>query len=213
MVFAPTGSVSGEGKVANIRWLGRALLIMVGLGASIAASAEPPLFDTATETTYRQVTWEDFKGRPARRQLEQARISTAIQAVPLEIKVTLVDQGSWVAVPLAVEFYSAMSKVESSVGKGARTDQLLAHEQGHFDLTEIMPRRLNRRLVGLESQGASTKGARANLIKKIERAYDQAAEELSELQSSYDARTRHGIARQEQRQWSEKIAEMLAGAG
>ena len=188
------------------------MAVVCGL-AALSAIAEATWFDTETETTYRQVTWDDFKGRVKRGQFEQARISTAIQAAPLKIKVTPINKGFWVAAPLAVEFYAAMNKSESSVGRAARTDRLLAHEQGHFDLTEVIARRLNRRLATVESQGASVAGARKNVKKKIDLAYRQAAEELAELQASYDQETRHGLAAAAQRQWSEKIAGMLVAAG
>lgn len=194
-----------------------AAAVVLGLatpGLATPGLAGPPPFDTGTETSYRRVTWDDFKGglgsSPSGRGIERAWISTAIHAVPFEVKVTSTRKGHWVASPISILFYSAMNKAESSAGQGARTDLLLAHEQGHFDLTEVVARRLNRRLDGVESRGATGEAALADVKQKIDRAYQQASAELAELQARYDEETWHGKKRVEQREWIVRIGEMLA---
>ncbi len=179
------------------------------LASSPEAVAEKTRFDTATETTHRQVTWDDFKGRLTRSKTEQAQISTAIHTAPFDVKMTQLNKGFWVANPLALEFYAVMSKVRSGAGKAARTNQLLAHEQGHFDLTEIMARRLAQKLVGVEGQGASAKKARASVVARIERAHRETVDALHVWQAEYDRETNHGVHRRRQRQWSEKISSIL----
>lgn len=191
------------------------LLFRLALAAwllATAAAAAAPRFDNATETTHRQVTWADFKGRLSGSAAEQAQISTAIQSLPLEVRATPVNKGYWVAAPQAVHFYATMNKALSGAGKGARTELLLAHEQGHFDLTEIMARRLSQRLAGVEAQGASAEEARANVMAKIDRAHRAAVAELAEAQALYDRETKHGVVRRKQRQWDRRIAVMLEEA-
>ena len=187
-------------------------LAILVLGAPATALAEKIRFDTDTETTHRQITWDDFKGRLTRSKIEQAQISTAIHTAPFDVKMRQLNKGFWVAAPLALEFYAAMSKVQSGAGKAARTDQLLAHEQGHFDLTEIMARRLGQKLVGVEGQGASAAQARSNVISKIEQAHREAVDALHAWQAEYDRETQHGVHRRRQRVWSEKISELLRAA-
>ncbi|MEM7585813.1 MAG: DUF922 domain-containing protein [Acidobacteriota bacterium] len=187
-----------------------AAMICVLALAPTVAWAEKTRFDTPTETTHRQITWDDFKGRLTRTQVEQAQISTAIQTAPFEVKMTRLNKGFWVAAPLALEFYAAMSKVQSGAGKAARTDQLLAHEQGHFDLTEIMARRLGHKLVGVEAHGETSAQARAALIEKVERAHRVTVDELNAWQAEYDRATHHGVHRRQQRQWTKKINAWLS---
>ncbi len=213
-----------------------------------------PRFDTETETTHRRVTWDDFQAeasrlpggeqteqRPEGEQMEQrsgggktrhgegeqARISTAIQSDPFDLKVTLINRGSpgggqaeqrpgggqtehlWLAVPLEIAFYATMDKRSSGAGKGARTELLLAHEQGHFDLTEIAARRLAGSLGGAFGQGTTGAEARTDALDKIQRAYDLAVSELEEQHARYDLETSHGQSARDQRDWNENIARML----
>ncbi len=179
-----------------------------------------PRFDTETETTHRLVTWDDFQAEPSRpargRRIrpgegEQARIATAIRSDPFDVKVRLINRGYWVAVPLGMTFYAAMDKRSSGAGGGARTDLLLAHEQGHFDLTEIAARQLVRSLGGVEGQGTTGSQARAAVLEKIQQAHDRAVLELEEQQARYDQETSHGQSARGQRDWNDQIARMLQG--
>lgn len=178
----------------------------------IAEADDVPPFDNEKQASYRQVTWDDFRGKARRAGEEQARIATAIQAAPIDVKASMINKGYWVALPLSIRFYAAMDKSSSAVGRGGKTELLLAHEQGHFDLTEVMARRLGQRLAGVEGQGASAAKARANVMGKIQRAHDEAVEELRELQARYDRETYHGRSHLGQDEWAEKIAEMLREA-
>lgn len=187
-----------------------------------------PRFDTEAETTHRRITWDDFLAeaprspgkRPARRgDSEQARISTAIESDPFDLKVRLINRRSpgggqteqlWVATPLDMTFYAVMDKQQSGVGRDARTELLLAHEQGHFDLTEIAARRLLESLAGIEGRGATGAEARTDALGKIQDAYERAVAELEEQQALYDLETSHGQSARRQRDWNQEIARRLA---
>ncbi|MEM7354274.1 MAG: DUF922 domain-containing protein [Acidobacteriota bacterium] len=188
--------------------LGLCGVLANGVFASLAM-AESPSFDHATETTYRRITWDDFRGRLSTSKAEQAQISTAIQSLPFEVEARPLNKGYWVAAPRTVCFFATMNKELSGAGKGARTKLLLSHEQGHFDLTEVVARRLSQRLAGVDAQGASAEEARASVLAKIDRVYRDAVEELGALQRRYDRETQHGVARRVQREWNEEIAAML----
>lgn len=187
-------------------------LVAISLVATMT-SAQAPVFDSATETTHRLITWDDFQGKLSRSKAEQAQISTAIRAKPFEVRATPTNKGFWNAVSTEVVFYATMDKTLSGAGKGARNDLLLSHEQGHFDLAEIVARRITRRLRGLESHGATEEEARGNLLKSLGQAHEQGLEELAELQADYDRDTRHGVARRRQKEWNEKITNWLAEVG
>lgn len=192
------------------RWIGAFLATLVA--SQPLAGAQRPPFDHEGATTHRLIGWDDFRGKASRSDEEEARIVTAVEAAPLEVRTSRINKGYWVASPLAVEFYAAMDKRKSSVGRDARTDQLLAHEQGHFDLVETIARRLGRGLAGVEAEGMTAAKAQAAVLRKIEQAYAEAVAELGELQATYDRETGHGTDHHAQREWSEKIAAMLLDA-
>ena len=83
---------------------------MLGSGAAGAQVAEPPRFDTKSATTYRRITWKDFRGKASRSEGQRAHIATSIESEPFDVKTTLINRGSpgggqtegiWVAVPHA----------------------------------------------------------------------------------------------------------------
>lgn len=194
-----------------------ALLLPVGASgpASAASLAEPPVIDDEARTTWRQVTWEDFKGRwrkLSRLTNEGAYIATGIQLADWQTRPEPTGDGTWVAEPQGLAVYSFMEKYMSSYQPGSNTDYALAHEQGHFDLSELVARRLALRLVGVTGRGDSPGAAAEDLQRKVDQRFSAALEELDRLQSSYDGETRHGGRKNAQRKWWKEIPEMLEEA-
>src|SRR5690606_8052946 len=64
-------------------------------------------------------------------------------------------------------------------------DQLLIHEQYHFNITEIIARRMRKEMVSIGKE---------NLTKNIlNRLYNKHINELHKLQSQYDFESKHNI--------------------
>ena len=82
--------------------------------------------------------------------------------------------------------------------------QLLAHEQLHFDLTEIAVRRIRKRFEELKDACAEPGGSEIipGEIEKIDR-------DLQEEQRRYDRETAHGVNAAAQAKWAEKIRKLL----
>jgi len=83
-----------------------------------------------------------------------------------------------------------------------RTDYILAHEQGHFDITEIFARRLNEALQNYHFNKRSFK-------KDIGQIYQAIVKEKEEYQKRYDGETDHSRNRKTQYDWLEKIENLL----
>lgn len=83
-----------------------------------------------------------------------------------------------------------------------KTDYILAHEQGHFDITEIFARKLHEALQNYEFNKKSFK-------KDITHIYQTIVKQKEDFQKLYDGETDHSRKRKEQYDWLQKIEDML----
>jgi hypothetical protein len=83
-----------------------------------------------------------------------------------------------------------------------KTDYILAHEQGHFDITEIFARRLNEALQNYQFSKRTYK-------KDISQIYQAIVSQKEEYQKMYDSETDHSRNRRTQYDWLEKIENLL----
>lgn len=84
-----------------------------------------------------------------------------------------------------------------------KTDYILAHEQGHFDITEVFARRLNEALQNYQFNKKTFK-------KDIGQIYQSIVSQKEQYQQIYDAETDHSRNRKVQYDWLEKIDSLLA---
>jgi hypothetical protein len=84
-----------------------------------------------------------------------------------------------------------------------KTDYILAHEQAHFDITEIFARRLNEALQNYKFNKKTFK-------RDISEIYQSIVSQKEEYQKTYDAQTDHSRNRKVQYDWLEKIENLLA---
>lgn len=86
-----------------------------------------------------------------------------------------------------------------------KTDYILAHEQGHFDITELHARKLYEALYNYEYNPSSFK-------KDIADIYNRIVKEKEDMQEAYDGETDHSRKRRLQYEWLDKIDTMLEEA-
>jgi hypothetical protein len=104
----------------------------------------------------------------------------------------------------------------------AESDRLLRHEQGHFDITNVMAEKTQEALRALaggfktDFQGcgdakatAKAKAALKSYAKKLQKRYNTGKTALGKTQKSYDKQTKHGIVEKQQAKWEDKIAKGL----
>ncbi|MBA4142845.1 MAG: hypothetical protein H0X43_07530 [Nitrosospira sp.] len=101
----------------------------------------------------------------------------------------------------------------------ASSDDLLKHEQTHFDLTEAMAQKAQsnlRNLMGTfpaEVDGcgeaaakAKAKSVLASELAKLKKMYAAHRKSMSKNQAQYDKETKHGVIEKKQAEWEEKIS-------
>ena len=83
-----------------------------------------------------------------------------------------------------------------------KTDYILTHEQGHFDIAEIFARKLNKLM---KEYNFDWNTYRQDL-KKI---YQDVLDEKEDMQNKYDEETNHSINKEKQEEWLKKISGKL----
>jgi hypothetical protein len=83
-----------------------------------------------------------------------------------------------------------------------RTDYILLHEQGHFDITEIFARKLYEALQHYEFN-------RRTFKRDVNSIYQSIVSEKEEFQQMYDGESDHSRNRKSQYEWLDKIQVML----
>ncbi len=83
-----------------------------------------------------------------------------------------------------------------------KTDYILAHEQAHFDITEIFARKLNEALQNYSFNKRTFK-------KDISQIYQSIVDQKESFQKQYDGETDHSRNRKMQYDWLEKIETLL----
>jgi len=137
----------------------------------------------------RPLTWEDFMCEP-----KQNTDAVALTSTALGIAYNL-SSGQ-----LHYEITCNFSKVKS--WGILKTPYILAHEQGHFDITEIYARILHRELLAYKFN-------RRSFRQDVNVIYDRVVKEKESFQLLYDAQTDHSRNKKVQQEWLDKIQELL----
>lgn len=95
-------------------------------------------------------------------------------------------------------FYSERSWVH----KNEATDYILAHEQLHFDITELHARKLKKQMGQLKISN--------NIKRQLNAAYARINKDMAIMQNTYDKETNHSIDTLVQSAWKRKIDIALA---
>jgi hypothetical protein len=133
----------------------------------------------------RKLTWNDFQATPDKNTTNAALTSSGIY-------MKFSSDGT----SLQYEITCSFDK-KKSWGR-VKNDHILAHEQGHFDITEIHARRLSKALAAYRVNART-------LNKDINDIYKAEMENLQRMQSQYDSETSHSRKFKEQEEWEKKI--------
>jgi hypothetical protein len=137
----------------------------------------------------RKLVWDDFKSEPKREGDAVASTSTSL-GLSYQFKEN----------KLSYTITCDFSK-EKSWGS-LKTDYILAHEQAHFDITEIHARKLYEALYNYEVNPTTVKADVAAI-------YNQIVKEKEEMQRTYDKQTDHSRKRGKQVDWLDRIDQIL----
>jgi len=137
-------------------------------------------------STARKLTWSDFKGDPDPHSPNAALTSSNINiefgfnntGFQYSIRCVFDKTRSWVRIP---------------------TDDVLAHEQGHFDIAETYARRLNKALAAYHFNAQT-------VSKDVNDVYANLMKEHRQTQIQYDQETDYSRNKPRQAEWLKKIA-------
>lgn len=144
------------------------------------------------EIPHRPLTYDDFKGTPIG---EWAALSTTgINISPYRWKGTFGPQHKG-----EISFRATAYFVPEKSYLKVRTEKVLAHEQSHFDITEIFARKIN----------ATLKNPYVGSTDRAYEIYDSLIVEWNKFQQLYDRETQNSINDSAQQVWNERIKNML----
>ena len=154
---------------------------------------------SAATCTYQEIVWEDtikldwadFNHKPAHDHY------AALTASGIAYSYTAMPTG------YEIEVYAVFDREESWVNIAQASAALLAHEQLHFDITELWTRKLRRAL-------AHTSYVDDTVLDELYREHLQG---LVRMQRLYDGETHHSLEQQNQQDWVDGVAQELAKLG
>jgi hypothetical protein len=137
----------------------------------------------------KRLTWEDYLAKPS--SLSDA---AAITSTALGIEYHIRNNS------LTYIITCRFSKTRSW-GK-YKTDYILEHEQGHFDITEIFARKLAKEIKEYKFNPRKYQDDLGKIYKKV-------MDEKEEFQNKYDLETDYSRNKEKQAEWLKKIEEDL----
>ena len=143
----------------------------------------------------RKLTWNDFKGKAP-----SDTPVAALTASGISYSFSSVEHGDGMAIRyiITANFYPSRSWYQPRYG----SDNVLAHEQLHFDITELFARRFRRQL--------DTTQFTKNIKAEVGAIFKQINKELLEYQDRYDLETNSSRLLDRQREWQLKVRKALA---
>lgn len=138
-----------------------------------------------------KLKWSDFKGKVPSAGLsssDKAACSSMPKPYPLQ------ENDSTYSYKVKAMFYRYKSWAKAK----DTTQYLLAHEQLHFDISELYARIMRKAFKGLGSWTESTANTYSVIKKKIY------ADHIAR-QNDYDIKTAHGTIKKAQQEWTVKI--------
>lgn len=151
--------------------------------------------DTIYWSSDRKLTWDDFKGEPNSSYF--AALSNCAFAQSIEPAVE--NRTGYINIYIR----SALLKKGSWVRKSQSDDDVLKHEQLHFDIAEWHVRELRKSI----SQADLNLEMYEVTINKLT---DVAWKQYNKIQSDYDEETAHGTILEKQQNWNKLVADKLA---
>jgi hypothetical protein len=140
--------------------------------------------------TVKRLTWNDYKAKPDPNS-DAAATTTTYLGIQYDFSNNRITY-----------------KIECSFSRNKswglyKTDYILSHEQGHFDITEIFARQLNKRM----SEYSFNKNTYQQDLQKI---YNDIQREKEAFQNQYDDETSYSRHKEKQTEWLTRISELLS---
>jgi uncharacterized protein DUF922 len=161
----------------------------------IAVFLFSPLFTLAQSEQFiewspiKRLTWDDYLARPS-----STSDAAAITSTALGVEYHLRNNS------LTYTITCRFSKT-TSWGRH-KTEYILQHEQGHFDITELFARKLAKELKAYKFNPRKYQ-------EEVSKIYKKVMDEKEQYQNKYDKETDFSRNKQQQVEWLEKIRDEL----
>ncbi len=142
----------------------------------------------------RKLTWDDYKKAPESDSHYAAITSSGIW---YSMSGEIVNGEVSVRSDIVCYFYPRNSWYKYDLA----SPNLLAHEQLHFDITELHARILRQKVAAFNF----TKDAQA----EMKQLYNEVTAQLKEYQDQYDTETNYSMNKEKQQEWQEKVKKEL----
>ncbi len=147
--------------------------------------------DVITWNKDRKLNWNDYRGKP------QKRFAAASTVYSLG-RVVYEEKGE-VKAKIEAFFYCKDSwKKDEWIN-----DEVLAHEQKHFDIVELFARRFRKQISGMTFSGQK------DAAEKVESVYNILSKEMDNYQNKYDDESDGSMNGDGQRKWNKKISDEM----
>lgn len=151
---------------------------------------DPETEEVLPWSTGRLLTWDDFRSAP-RRNTDAVALTSTTLGISYQVKNNV----------LTYHITCDFSKVKS--WGLVKTDYILAHEQAHFDITEIYARKLYQALQHYRFNRYTYKQDLSNI-------YNEIVAGKEAMQAAYDGQSDHSRDRKQQKEWLARIDGLLA---
>lgn len=142
----------------------------------------------------KKLSWSDFKAAPDDNSNFHASTSSGL-SFSWSLKKTGKDS------EFIYEVGSSFHPDHSWVKEGAPSDYLLAHEQLHFDITELFARKLRKELASFKPEG--------NVKRDLNRLYQLNERERDKMQKLFDRESQHSLHKEYEAKWQEYVRREL----
>jgi hypothetical protein len=140
-----------------------------------------------------QLTWNDFHGKMKKNSSYDAVTVSAIST-------GFSGENNTLTFDVKAVFFPKSSNKKPK----KQSIQLLKHEQGHFDITELFARKLRKSLQ------AKTYKSYESISKNIDKVYNKNNLAWQKMQRQYDKDTEHSKKKVKQEEWNTRIKNELA---
>ncbi|MEM5564640.1 DUF922 domain-containing protein [Psychroserpens sp. AS72] len=139
----------------------------------------------------KKLSWSDFKG-----EAERDTNAVAVTASGITFSFS-VSQSNGEFVGFNAEAHAHFYPEKSWYLKDKGDDHILAHEQLHFDITELHVRQLRYNISKVKVS--------KNIKKVLRHLHEQANNKLAIMQNDYDTQTNNSINKEQQAIWSKFV--------
>ncbi len=172
-----------------MRYIAVLAIAAIHLSSPFPAFSQNPDEELLSWSAERRLTWKDYKGMA-----DSGSDAAASTATYLSVEYSFSNN------QFGYIIKSYFSKTRS--WGLHKTDYILSHEQGHFDIAEIFARKLHKALNEYRFN-------KRTYQKDLKNIYTRITQEKDDTQNAYDRETNHSINRVKQAEWLEKISKML----